>query len=432
MTAVTNDPMQWLWAGAVLFAFLLICIFSLRGRKPEAGAADYLVLYASQTGQAEDIARRSAARFNAGGRSAQCLSLGLVTADILLRARYILCVASTTGEGDAPDEARRFERALMSTSIDLRTRSFAVLALGDRNYEHFCAFGQRLYGWLERSGARALAPCLTADDLDAGTLERWNDILGGLGAGSDAAGADHFTPWHIEDRELLNPLGDTPLYRVRLAPVSGPLPTWQAGDLTEILTEDGHRRDYSIASLPQEGHVELLVRGGHRPGGGSDLLTQITPQGGKVSLRLKTHSGFHAPEGSGPILMIAAGSGLAGLRPHILAQKGRRPVWLIYGERHPERDCALCGQLRAWRNDGTLTDLDLVFSQPDSGPGRYVQDALAARKNDAQAKLRLGGAIMVCGGLAMGRAVEATLSDIMGAAWIETALAGGRYRHDLY
>lgn len=415
---VTHDPQNWLWAAGAAAAFIAICLASLWPKKRLTKTAATLVLYASQTGQAEELARDAAKRLDA-----TCLSLRQVTVEILTSAETILCVASTTGEGDAPDDAVAFERGLMRERIDLSGKRFAVLALGDHRYDKFCAFGLRLFDWLMATQAHALSACMTADDLDATTLAKWDALLIQLGASvtSDAA---VFTPWRLTLRERLNPMGEMPLFRIRLVPVND-LPTWQAGDLAEITTPDGHRRDYSLASLPSEGHAELFVRAVAN-GTGSGLLTQGLAPGDTVPLRIKSHSGFHAPEGLGPVLMIAAGSGLAGLRAHILAAP--KPGWLIYGERHPVRDGALCTLALTW----PLARLDLAFSQPDSGDKLYVQDIVTAQANALRTYLGEGGAILVCGGLAMGQAVDSALRAVLGGAWVDAALRDGRYRRDLY
>ena len=240
-------------------------------------------------------------------------------------------------------------------------------------------------------------------------------------------------PWTLSARERLNPDGGAPLYRLRLAP---PVACeWQAGDLAEVETKDGHRRDYSIATLPGESHVELYVREAVGPDGlpgkGSGLLLHDAPVGGQIRLRLKSHKAFRAPAGDGPLLLIGAGSGLAGLRAHILASRRRRP-WLIYGERHPVRDGALIAEARDWLATRALSRLSLAFSQAGDGTKTYVQDVLNAEGARVYDHLIHDGAVLVCGGLDMGRAVERTLRGLMGDGWIDDALASGRYRRDLY
>lgn len=431
---LTDDPVRWAWAGGWAAGFIAVSLWAaLKGRRKSENAADYLVLYASQTGQAEEIARDSAASLQAGGRAAQAVSTATATLAQLQAAKHILCVVSTTGEGDAPDEALRFEKTLMQDTLDLVGKSVAVLALGDRKYAQYCAFGHRVFNWLVSCGAEAVAPAIEVNDLDAGALKIWHNLLTSLG-GQEKAHSDDGLPWRLEARTRLNPQGTHPLYHLSF---TGQTANWQAGDLVEITTPYGHRRDYSIASLPEEGRLDLYVREVRKengePGDGSGLLIEGIQVGDSLPLRVKSHKGFHMPEGDGPLLLIGAGSGLAGLRAHILQARAQaRKVWLIYGERHPERDAALSKTMQAWRDEGRLAWLDLAFSRPDAGAGQYVQAIVAARAADIPAWLGADGAVLCCGGRDMGLAVEQALAGALGQAWVDDAKVSGRYRRDLY
>lgn len=436
---MTDDPLRIGLALGSVGLWLLICIGLWWGsRTPKQAAAmatDVLILSASQTGQAEDLARHTHKALSAGGAQARLMSLGKATADDLLNARLILCVVSTTGVGDAPDEGRAFEAALWTQRPDLSAQSFAVLALGDRSYEDFCAFGHRVFDWFKTCGATAKKPCLEVNDLDPKALKQWENWLsewGGAAVSEDMG----FAPWRLKDRLWLNPESAAAgLFHLTFEVPAGAV--WQAGDLAEILTPSGHRRGYSIATLPEEGglglYVRELIKDDGSFGEGSHLLTRELGLGGDVPLRVKSHKGFHTPDGSGPVLLIGAGSGLAGLRPHLLTLAGYgRSSWLIYGERHPQKDGKLTDQMRQWQMQGRLGRLDLAFSRLDDGAGRYVQDVVMAEADALRDYLRDGGAVMVCGGLDMGRAVDAALTQIMGADWLEAARNDGRYRRDLY
>lgn len=435
MFEFTHDTARLLWSGASVLAFGLVCCWRL-WPSPKTASQHHKVqvLYASQTGQAEEIARHTQARLIAGGIDAGMSALGAFDLAGLKAAQTLLIMAATTGEGDAPDDARVFEKRLMTQQPDLWDKRFAVLALGDRKYAAFCAFGLRVHAWLEACGGQALTPCLTADDLDAQTLSQWQRLIDELGAAA-VPDDNPAQMWTLADRQQLNPQSASPLYRLRLTPPESIACAWQAGDLIEIKTEDGHRRDYSIASLPHEGYIELYVREvtgiNGLPGKGSGLLIHKSSVDGQIGLRIKSHDNFHAPSGDGPLLLIGAGSGLAGLRAHILSAKMRKP-WLVYGERHPLREAALITEAETWLAHGKLHRLSLAFSQPDDGAGRYVQDVLKLEGARVYEHLIHDGAILVCGGLNMGRAVDKVLRDLMGDAWIEKALASGRYRRDLY
>ncbi len=58
---------------------------------------------------------------------------------------YALILASTYGEGDPPDSVRPFFDQLSSAAAPrLDKLQYSILALGDRQYEHFCKFGSDL------------------------------------------------------------------------------------------------------------------------------------------------------------------------------------------------------------------------------------------------------------------------------------------------
>ncbi|HEX7874830.1 MAG TPA: NADPH cytochrome P450 oxidoreductase family protein [Sphingobium sp.] len=440
---MTVDPMRWALAGVLAVLWLLLSAWWLRPAKRVGVAPDAtLILYASQTGQALELAQMALRRLLEGGQHAVLMPLGQVEPAQMAACEQLLVIASTTGIGEAPDDARGFV-ARRDETPDLSATRYAVLALGDRKYEDFCSFGREVDAWLARAGAKPIHDRIEVDDLDRESLGRWDALLDALGAVEASAPAETLhRPWRIVSREHLNPApqemaGVPGLFKIRLEPEDGDLPRWLAGDLFEITTPTGHRRDYSIASLPEEGGVTLLVREVHgadgRRGEGSGLLVEATPLAGCVSARLRDHLPFHAPSGDGPLLLIAAGSGFAGIRPHAIeAMRDGRPVWIILGERRPDVDARITAEAQAWRAEGRLARLDLAYSRLANGQGRYVQHVVAAEAQEIADYLGQQGAIMLCGGLAMGKEVEAAIERALGADWVATAHADGRYHADLY
>ncbi|MET0240307.1 MAG: NADPH cytochrome P450 oxidoreductase family protein [Sphingobium sp.] len=440
---MTTDPQRWALAGALLLIWLAASAWWLRPARRMAVSRDaMLILYASQTGQALELAQMALRRLLEGAQDAVAMPLGQATVEQIAACRQLLIVAATTGIGEPPDDARAFVPR-MAERPDLSGVRHAVLALGDRKYEDFCSFGRRVDAWLTDCGAKALHDRIEADDLDRESLAAWDRLLDALGAEDAKVPAETLhRPWRIATRELLNPSSQDEarvpgLWRIELQPEEGDLPAWLAGDLFEIVTPGGHRRDYSIASLPEEGGVTLLVREVHgkdgRMGEGSGLLVEGTPVEGAVSARLRDHAAFHAPSGEGPLLLIAAGSGLAGIRPHAIeAMRVGRPVWMILGERRPDLDARVSAEVKDWQADGRLARLDLAYSRLGGGQGRYVQHVVAAEAGAVADWLGHDGAIMLCGGLAMGKDVEAALETALGRAWIDEARGDGRYHADLY
>ncbi len=460
------------------------------------GGAPILLAFATQGGQAERIALHSAAALRAGGRAVDLRALSALTPGALAGYEHALFVASTFGEGEAPDAARRFTRELHAQSVSLSGCHYAVLALGDRNYARYCGYGIALGQRLAALGATPLFPLIDVDQGDPKAIGRWMHALGELGAagGDLPAGGDGapMTDWPLVGRTHLNPgsLG-TPLYEIVLQ--MPPDAIWQAGDLLDVAARhapatvdvwlaatglDGdapvawrgashtlrealawselpgvaHRFDsnqqcadalkataprrYSIAGIPHDGALTLLVRQQrHEQGLGlaSGWMTGHLAIGGAVRARLATNALFHGPIDERPCIYIGNGSGLAGLRGHLRSRvlAGQHRNWLLFGERQREFDSLCAAEIARWREAGALPELDLVFSR-DAAP-EYVQDRLRARADTLRAWVGQGAVIHVCGSLqGMAGEVDAALAGILGEAGRDLLLDKGRYRRDVY
>src|SRR5690606_4121385 len=279
---------------------------------PNLMADALLIAYASQGGQARELAERSAEQLREAGLS--CNVLPLNSLDSLQRVRRALFIVSTYGEGEAPDNAARFERRLSTQDMDLSHLEFAMLALGDRQYTHFCGFGHRLEARLRELRALPLFDLLRADRSDAGVLRHWQHQLAHISGRSDFSDWQPapYQNWRLEARRCLNPgSSGAPVFHLALgAPAQT---SWRAGDIAEIgpqhplseieslLHHHGHdprqpadgehtlaqalakrrfaeqdlarqgvdallalpllpHREYSIASVPSDGTLQLLVR----------------------------------------------------------------------------------------------------------------------------------------------------------------------------
>lgn len=126
------------------------------------------VLYASQSGTAEGLARKVVKELKAKGHVVSLNSLEGYTPAALFAEQYAIFVASTYGEGDPPESARPFYDQLCLEHFPCAENlSYAVLALGDSTYEHFCKFGMDLDKKLSSLAGTRLCECVDCDvDLD--------------------------------------------------------------------------------------------------------------------------------------------------------------------------------------------------------------------------------------------------------------------------
>lgn len=136
------------------------------------------VLYASQSGTAEGLARKLAKELKAAGHAPSVSTLVGYTPAALATESCALILASTYGEGDAPDGVQPFyEQLCLEHFPRMEKLSYAVFALGDRHYEHFCKFGADLDAKLAMLGANPLVKRLDCDvDVD-GPFAEWKEMI---------------------------------------------------------------------------------------------------------------------------------------------------------------------------------------------------------------------------------------------------------------
>lgn len=78
-------------------------------------------------------------------------------------SRFLLVVTATTGQGDIPPNLQSFASALADRAPYMKGWHYALIAMGDSSYEHFCGAGRRLDGLLQELAAEALLPHLEID-----------------------------------------------------------------------------------------------------------------------------------------------------------------------------------------------------------------------------------------------------------------------------
>lgn len=445
----TLEPARWLAAGILSLGYAGLCGWYYRqaGRRSARlanEAAAWTVVYASQTGSAEALARQTVLALQRASATVRCCALNQLDAEQLAAGGRFLFIVSTAGEGVAPDNGANFEEVVLSGDWDLRRVDFGLLALGDRNYAAFCSFGRRLEAWLLEHGARRCFDRIDVHRCEPEGLTRWQSHLAQL-AGADEFNAPvdaDFLPWLLVDRRHLNPgsLGGA-VYQLTFAAAGQSLPTWSSGDLAQIVVPDQPDcpRDYSIASLPDEPGLQLLVRLQRNPDGtlgrASGWLTQELEPGGEIALRLRPHPPFRLNGNQErPLICIGNGVGLAGLRGHLAARiaAGLHDNWLLFGERSRACDFHYRDELESWFAAGRLQRLDTVFSR-DAEDSGYVQDRLGTHAELLRAWVARGAAVYVCGSRqGMGEGVDRAMREILGAAGYQGLVADGRYCRDVF
>ena len=158
------------------------------------------ILWGSQTGNSEGVAKKLSKVMKAGNFDPQVIDMGQYDKTQLEKEQNLFIITSTYGDGEPPDNAADLHEHLMGDAVpSLAGVNFSVLALGDSEYPDYCQCGIEFDTQLEKFGATRVFKRIDCDVDYDDEFKEWSagimDAVGGSVAVADVAEQEEELPF---------------------------------------------------------------------------------------------------------------------------------------------------------------------------------------------------------------------------------------------
>jgi sulfite reductase (NADPH) flavoprotein alpha-component len=388
----------------------------------------YIILVGSENGSTLIVATEIHQQILALGET--CYLAELNQYREFKRAKHLIVMTSTYGEGDAPTNANKFLDRLKTVKQE-QNFSFSVVGFGSLAYPDFCKFAFTVNDALKNDHKTELIPLFTINDKSLNSFEQW------LNKWSSIAGLQLY----ITNKELTKPpksnasfelihktdMLEHPdsIFNLTLKPHK--TPKFTSGDLLAVYPKNDYReRLYSIANI--NNNIQLSVKH-HKNGLGSEYLQKLSPNT-IIKARVLRNTSFHFPKKASKVIFIANGTGIAPFLGMLAQNKQQIETHLYLGLRSSTSFEGYEKDLQKSLSENKLNKLNLALSNETEKI--YVQDLV---QNDAKLiieTLKNQGYIMICGSLAMHKGVMLVLEKICEAENTNLNSYGHLIKSDCY
>lgn len=349
------------------------------------------------------------------------------------KAKQLLVLTSTFGDGQAPEGAKHFLSKLEEFKAAQGLR-YSVLGFGSRNYPKFCQYAKDVERALQAKGLANAVPLTLIDKQSSLQFSHWGRELGdnlkrniNLHYVQQRPATQRF---RLIEKTDFGQKMQMPMSILRFAIPAG-CSEFAAGDLIGIFAPRTEiERYYSLGSSRKLGFLEFCVRKQEHGVCSSYLSTLRVGQ--SIDGFIKTNPGFKAKLNSKPLILIGAGTGMGPLIGFIRENTKRRPIHLYWGARHPDSDFLYQDELDMHLESKMLAEFTPAFSR--IAAGCYVQDKITQDSAKIKELIRQDAQIMICGGTRMAADVEGAFDRIarsIGSS-VEKLKSQNRYVEDIY
>ena len=404
---------------------------------------EVLVLYVSETGNGKKIAGDLAIKIKSIGGRVKLKAIEQYRFVDLVREKNLVLITSTHGEGEIPEIGQDFYKYLDEQKPDLDKLQYAILALGDSNYQFFCEAGNIFEKKFKELKATEFMPKLDLDLNFEDFIPEWQrQILQSFTADDNKSPTPIIAKksskkanyqGKILSNIILNDAGSSK--EVHHIEIEADDLEYQVGDALAIKLGSNSPRMYSIASSvasnPDEAHLTVAkVENGICSAYLSGLKV-----GDELEFYISKNNNFKLPDPNKDIIMVGPGTGVAPFRGFLQQRDfegGSGKNWLFFGAQNSHTDFLYQAEWQEYLASGLLTKMDVAFSR-NQKEKIYVQHRIKENAQQIAEWLKNGAYFYVCGDKEnMAKDVEQILIEIVGKDYLTQMQEEGRYLKDVY
>ena len=413
-----------IWSMVLLFSCFSILFFMYSGfsmtlhrrqnaikisNKFSKDNAEYIILVGSETGSTFSFAKALYKSLIAKGKSVFISELNNYSN--YKKAQHLVIFTSTYGDGEAPINAKHFEK-LISKISQKNTLQYAVVGFGSLAYNSFCKYAIVVDSLLQLH--QKFIPKLALHKINNQSFNAFKEwtTLWSKSNGLNLKIEKPVQPSQIKNKKLFKVINKSQInkddtFLIELEPAQNS--KFTSGDLLSIYPKkDNIERLYSIAKL--NNNILLSIKK-HPFGVCSNYLSELK-ENDMILANIKQNKNFHLPNKAKEVVMIANGTGIA---PFIgmINQENHNQIknYLFWGSRTKAAYQMYSDYIDKAFYRRNLSGMYLSFSKEENQK-KYVQDSLIEKEELIARVLKNNGYIMICGSVAMQNGVLKTLEHI--------------------